>query len=239
MRMRDISLWKGVALTVLLLTLVSLLAPAAQAQDASPAADRAANLMVSLRTEQDVPVAGAMIIVRNADIDGEIGRVPTTTDGMATIPLPTGVQTIRVNVTGQLSSGTPFTHQAADTGGILFFPGPLGETHLDLLVTAAGLVLPDPRMWTLDPVPATAATMLPFAPTRRVATPPVIEPATGPTRTRLAPTPTRWMAATPVIGDAHPAPAESQGSGAGGMVLLLIAGLCMVGGIVCIVRRGR
>lgn len=225
--------WSVLALLVLLVH-----APGAQAQDSSPVPDAAATLVVSLRDDQDAPVAGAMIIVRNADIDGAIGRVATAADGTATILLPVSVQTIRVAVTGQMPSGSPFTHQAADIGGILFFPGALGETRLDLVVTADGVVLPDPSMWTLDPVPVLAATMPPFDRPVPVASPPVIEPGMTPTPGILAPTPTPWIAATPAIGAAILAPAESHSRGAGGM-LLLIAGLLVVGGVVLVVRRGR
>ncbi len=224
---------------LVLLALVSLLPIAVQAQNASPSPDLVATLIVSLRNEQDAPVGGASIIVRNADIDGEIGRVATAADGTATMPLPASVQTVRVDVTGQMPSGMLFTHQASDIGGILFFPGALGETRLDLVVTDDALVLPDPSMWTLDPVPTTEATMPPFDPTGLVASPPVIAPGTGPTPTILASTPARGIAATPGVGGAISAPAASRGIGPGDFVLLLIAGLFVVGGILLVVRRRR
>ncbi len=229
--------WWACAALVALVALLALLPHTIQAQDASPV-PTGADLVVSLRDDQDVPRAGATIIVRNANIDGEIGRVPTAADGTATIPLPAGVQTIRVEVVGQMPAGTPFTHQTSDIGGILFFPGTLGETRLDLVVTAEGLVLPDPRMWVLDPIPATEATMPSVDPTLPVASPP--GGGTGPAPTIRAPTPTRWIPATPLVGHAPTVPAESAGMGLGGFLLVLVAALLMFGGVwLLVVRRGR
>ncbi len=191
-------------------------------------------LCVTLHDAQAASVPGATVIVRNADIDGEVGRAITAADGTACIASTATLDSVRVELQGKLANGTPLYHQAADIGGILFFPGSLGETRLDLLVATDGLVIPDPAMWALDPLPV-VETPIPFDPTVPVATPArTVVP--GPTAALV---PTADLLLAPIT---EPAATEDVPAASSGLpfVLLLASGVILLGvGVGLVFKRHR
>src|SRR6266545_2107827 len=105
-------------------------------------AQDAPELIVTLKDINNVPLAGATVIIRDSSGGRDIARATTDTQGVATF---SGLMEtdIRVAVQGQLPNGAKYFQPGNDARGIAMFLS-AGTNRMNLLADTDGMIAPDP-----------------------------------------------------------------------------------------------
>jgi hypothetical protein len=195
------------------------------------------DLVVTLRDERGVGVAGVTVVVREVEGSAILATARTDAEGQAHVGALTA-PIAHVLVRGQLPTGRPLSLTGADANGIRVFLGG-GLVRLDLRVGNDGHVVIDPTMFVQEPAGAIASAV-PIEPVEPMQTLPPAPTVAGWTRAQSAPIatvgPTREVTGT-VVGLAEVELSPAAESRYEPLLLVLIL-LCL-GALVVVMRVGR